>query len=126
MAQWDITLDIYFKIFTFSTFPLWMLIIILPQLKVTKYLSSSNLPTIFYSIFYLFFIVTGFIFTTDKGSLSGDFGSLDGLILLFKNKFVKNLLIKLTNAAWLHYLAFDLFVGMWIHRDSRNLQIPVK
>ncbi len=54
---------------------------------------------------------------------SGGFGSLDGVSALFSQR---GLLL----AGWLHYLAFDLFVGLWIVRDadakgfSRPVQLP--
>jgi hypothetical protein len=39
------------------------------------------------------------------------FGSLDGVMGLFQNKTV-------VTAGWVHYLAFDLMVGIWIKRNS--------
>lgn len=39
------------------------------------------------------------------------FGSLDGVMSLFENKLM-------VTAGWVHYLAFDLFVGAWIKRNS--------
>jgi len=40
-----------------------------------------------------------------------NFGSLDGVMKLFQNK-------TLVTAGWVHYLAFDLMVGIWIKRNS--------
>lgn len=42
----------------------------------------------------------------------GGFGSLDEVALLFATR-------ELLLAGWLHYLAFDLFVGAWIVRTAR-------
>jgi hypothetical protein len=47
----------------------------------------------------------------------GDFMSLSGVQSLFANPY--NLL-----AGWVHYLAFDLFVGAWIARTARAEGIP--
>lgn len=44
------------------------------------------------------------------------FGSLDGVMSLFQNKTV-------VTAGWVHYLAFDLMVGIWIKRNSINYGI---
>ncbi|MDX1393623.1 MAG: ABA4-like family protein [Gemmatimonadota bacterium] len=47
----------------------------------------------------------------------GGFGSLDDVSTLFANPW-------LLLAGWVHYLAFDLFIGAWEVRDSRALGIP--
>ena len=47
----------------------------------------------------------------------GGFGSLDEVALLFETR-------ELLLAGWLHYLAFDLFVGAWIVRTARAQGIP--
>ena len=48
---------------------------------------------------------------------SGGFGSLDGVAALFSDR---GLLL----AGWLHYLAFDLFVGAWQVREARRVGLP--
>lgn len=47
----------------------------------------------------------------------GGFGSLDEVALLFETR-------ELLLAGWLHYLAFDLFVGAWIVRTARAEGVP--
>lgn len=39
------------------------------------------------------------------------FGTLDGVMSLFTNKMA-------VTAGWVHYLAFDLMVGIWIKRNA--------
>ncbi len=39
------------------------------------------------------------------------FGNLEGVMALFGNKIM-------VTAGWVHYLAFDLFVGTWIKKNS--------
>ncbi len=54
----------------------------------------------------------------------GSFTSLAGVMALFSGKAAVLL-------GWVHYLAFDLFVGMWIARDAdqkgfgRLVQLPI-
>jgi hypothetical protein len=43
----------------------------------------------------------------------GGFGSLDQVAQLFQSR-------ELLLAGWIHYLAFDLFVGAWIVRSARE------
>jgi hypothetical protein len=47
----------------------------------------------------------------------GGFGSLDDVARLFESR-------ELLLAGWLHYLAFDLFVGAWEVRRARAAAIP--
>lgn len=47
----------------------------------------------------------------------GGFGSLDEVAALFERR-------ELLLAGWLHYLAFDLFVGAWIVRSARERGVP--
>lgn len=54
------------------------------------------------------------IFFTD---LEGGFGSLQEVMLLFNNE-------QAVMAGWLHYLAFDLFIGAWQVRNARTVGLP--
>ncbi|MET1111145.1 MAG: ABA4-like family protein [Allosphingosinicella sp.] len=47
----------------------------------------------------------------------GGFDSIEGVRGLFANDSA-------LAAGWLHYLAFDLFVGTWIARDSVDRRVP--
>lgn len=51
------------------------------------------------------------------GGAPGGFGSLQEVRSLFSDD---GLLL----AGWIHYLAFDLFVGGWIARDGNKLGVP--
>ena len=48
---------------------------------------------------------------------TGGFNSLDSVMLLFTDRW-------LVLAGWIHYLAFDLFVGGWELADSRQRGVP--
>ena len=50
-------------------------------------------------------------------SEAGGFGSLAEVRKLFGRD-------ELLLAGWVHYLAFDLFIGAWESRDSQRLEIP--
>jgi hypothetical protein len=47
----------------------------------------------------------------------GGFGSIDEVRALFADD-------RALAAGWLHYLAFDLFVGAWISRDGLQRGVP--
>src|SRR5262245_29839412 len=57
-------------------------------------------------IVYAWLIVNSF-----KIDDAGKFSSLDGVMELFTNR-------TLVTAGWIHYLAFDLMVGIWMKRNS--------
>jgi len=50
------------------------------------------------------------------GESGGSFRTLAGVSMLFENHW-------LLLAGWVHYLAFDLFIGAWQVRDSQALGI---
>ncbi len=88
----------------------WLLLIFLPRWKWTARFIAACLIPLAFAVVYLFLVVTHF------GQSEGGFGSLAEVSLLFRNPH--NLL-----AGWIHYLAFDLFVGGWEVRDAGRLGI---
>ena len=85
----------------------WILLAVAPRWRWTRALviSGAILPLVL-SAAYLVLIVLFF------GRSEGGFGSLAGVMLLFTNKYA-------VLAGWIHYLAFDLFVGAWEVRDAQ-------
>ena len=57
------------------------------------------------------------IFQSFSPSGFSEFGSLEGVMRLFTNK-------TMVVAGWVHYLAFDLFLGVWIKKNSVKYSIP--
>ena len=88
----------------------WILLVIVPNDPRAKLLTGIIIPLTL-SIIYLVFIFLHF------GNAPGGFGSLAEVRTLFGKD-------ELLLAGWVHYLAFDLFIGAWESRDARRLQIP--
>jgi len=64
-------------------------------------------------------IAYGLLIWNGRGAFDqGGFGSIEEVRLLFADDSA-------LAAGWLHYLAFDLFVGAWISRDGIERGIPV-
>ncbi len=61
-------------------------------------------------------VYTGVIVTHWAGH-PGGFSSLDEVMALFTSRW-------LVTAGWVHYLAFDLFVGGWEVADGRRRGVP--
>lgn len=59
---------------------------------------------------------TWLIFSRFEPGIIENFSTLDGVATLFSNKY-------LLLAGWIHYLAFDLFLGTWIVRDAQLKKI---
>jgi hypothetical protein len=64
----------------------------------------------------LFAVIYGFLIATHWGEKTGGFGSIAQVRALFSNDW-------LLLAGWVHYLAFDLFVGSWQVRDAQKHKI---
>jgi hypothetical protein len=61
----------------------------------------------------VFGILYGTLIAIHFGETPGGFGTLTGVASLFSNHWM-------LLAGWIHYLAFDLFVGSWEVRDARE------
>jgi hypothetical protein len=90
--------------------PGWLLLIFAPRWKRTANLIAAVILPAALAAVYTFLVVT------HLGNSEGGFGSLADVNLLFQNP---NILL----AGWVHYLAFDLFIGSWEVRDSQRLRI---
>ena len=65
----------------------------------------------------LFAVLYTCLVVTHWNERTGGFGSLAQVHALFSNDW-------LLLAGWVHYLAFDLFVGSWQVRDARKHHFP--
>ena len=88
----------------------WILLFFLPNWKHTQTLVLSG-------IIILFAILYSFMILRDIGDFKADsFNSLANVKVLFQND-------NAVAAGWLHYLAFDLFVGAYIVRKCKSLGV---
>jgi hypothetical protein len=88
----------------------WALLIALPRWRYSATLVAAVVIPALLALVYSVLIASEF------GSAEGGFGSLAGVAALFRNP-------ALLLAGWIHYLAFDLFVGAWEVRDAQRLAI---
>ena len=100
-----------FSIANTAVLPMWLLMIVLPKWKVTRFLIDYKVVPLALSLVYAFYIGVSI---QSGGGL--DFGSLDSVMALFTKE---NAVL----AGWVHYLAFDLLVGMWMIDQNRELGI---
>jgi prepilin signal peptidase PulO-like enzyme (type II secretory pathway) len=85
----------------------WIVLAVAPRWVVTRKLLISGAIPLLLSVAYA--ILIGAFF----GAAEGSFGSLAGVMKLFTNEWA-------VLAGWIHYLAFDLFVGIWEVNDAQT------
>lgn len=85
----------------------WIILAVAPRWIVTRKVVLSGAIPLLLAVAYLILIVVFF------GKSEGSFGSLAGVMQLFTNQWT-------VLAGWIHYLAFDLFVGVWEVKDSQE------
>lgn len=88
----------------------WLLLVFLPRWRWTARLVCPVLIPLVIALVYLWLVATTI------GRTPGGFGSLADVSLIFQNPWV-------LLAGWIHYLAFDLFIGSWEVRDARRVGI---
>tara|TARA_B100000795_G_scaffold195602_1_gene149744 strand:+ start:120 stop:542 length:423 start_codon:yes stop_codon:yes gene_type:complete len=100
-----------FSIASTIALPMWILMIFLSKWKVTRFLIDFKVIPLA-----LAFIYAIYIFQAIQISGMMDFGSLKSVMKLFTEE---NAVL----AGWVHYLAFDLLIGMWMLDQNKELRI---
>tara|TARA_B100000768_G_C11210398_1_gene345745 strand:+ start:215 stop:637 length:423 start_codon:yes stop_codon:yes gene_type:complete len=109
------TTELLFTICNSSILGAWGLLLVAPNWKFTTILSERPFIPLLLSFVYLYFM------TFNEGMGSVDFSSLEGIIALYENSTPE-----LIAAGWLHYLAFDFWVGCWVLREAKTKGIGHK
>jgi hypothetical protein len=99
-----------FEIVNTLVLPGWLLLIFAPRWRFTMPVAAVGLPLTLAAIY-------GVLLGQHWGETQGGFGSLAGVTQLFSNPYV-------LLAGWIHYLAFDLFIGAWEVRDAQSRKLP--
>ena len=103
--------ELLFSIASAAVLPGWAVLVFVPGWRWgSGFIAAVLLPAVLGGL-YLTLMGLNLIGT------DGGFGSLAEVARLFENP-------SLLLAGWVHYLAFDLFIGAWEVRDARRLGIP--
>src|SRR6267142_1387149 len=100
-----------FKVVSAAVVPGWLLLILAPRARITERAVLSGVYPLALAAGYLVLIVAFFPWA------GGGFGSLADVSRFFANPY-------LLLAGWIHYLAFDLFVGAWEAKDAAARGVP--
>jgi hypothetical protein len=100
-------METIFQLSSLPVLPLWLLMIFAPRFDFTKRLMGSNWvivpPALLYSLLVLPQFLGVFPILANP--------NLNAIATLLSSEIGATI-------AWVHFLAFDLFVGRWIYLDS--------
>jgi hypothetical protein len=88
----------------------WLILILAGRMRWAARMVTGVVIPLVIAILYAYLIAAHW------GERQGGFGTLDEVAALFSNRW-------LLLAGWIHYLAFDLFIGSWEVRDAQALGI---
>lgn len=91
----------------------WIPLLFASKWRLTQQMLAFPYVPFLLSFFYLFFLIR------DGGLGEADFSSLSGILSLFHNATPEA-----AAAGWMHYLAFDYWVGCWMVRDAQKNSTP--
>jgi hypothetical protein len=89
----------------------WVILLVLGPKRWAASLVSGAILPLGFAVLYAGLILAHW------GGTKGGFGSLASVGEIFSSQW-------LLLAGWVHYLAFDLFIGSWQVRDAREKGIP--
>src|SRR5690242_15404243 len=102
-------MEMLFKIGNLIILPFWALMIFLPRWRVTKWVIDSPLVCAAPALIYAALVIPRVAEIWPAVSNP----ELSGIAMLLGSPTGATI-------AWLHFLAFDLFVGRWIFLDGRE------
>ena len=103
--------ELIFQIVNTAVLPMWLMLLLAPNNKVTKWLIKVPLVPLVLAVCYVILVIPGLSQANPE-----DFQTLKGLTKLFATEDA-------VLAGWIHYLVFDLAVGMWLVVQNRTVKL---
>jgi Domain of unknown function (DUF4281) len=104
------TADQLFSVLNLLTMAAWLPLLFLPRVRWATTVLPVLMPSLLAAVYTV--LVAATLWRSEGG-----FSSLAGVRALFDNPWA-------LLAGWVHYLAFDLFIGGWEVRDAQRRGIP--
>ena len=95
----------------FGILPFWLMLIIMPNSKVTQFFINSIILPLILAVTYVYIIYQTILLDEPIFDIFRLYLSLDNLYTVFATESF--LLI-----FWLHFVALNLFLGSWMSRDG--------
>jgi len=105
-------LERLFDVASKMVLPGWLLLVFLPRWRWTQTITAGLIPLVL-GVMYLVLFIKYF------GQVPEGFGAFGSLAGVKAALSVEGMLL----AGWIHYLAFDLFVGSWEVRDAQRVGV---
>ncbi len=103
------TPELQFQIVNLLALPFWLLMLLAPTWRVTVWVMGSYIAPAVFAAIYVVMIIPGLI---DVLPMLVN-PKLDAVAALLGDR-------RAAVIAWVHFLAFDLFVGRWEYLDARE------
>ncbi|GAA4384640.1 ABA4-like family protein [Hymenobacter koreensis] len=109
-----LTPDFLFSVANTAVLPAWLLLAAAPRWRVTKLLVRSGALPLLLAAAYAALLVVHYL---GPHASEGGFSSLTEVAALFRSPWA-------LTAGWVHYLCFDLLLGIWEVRDAERRGLP--
>ena len=103
----------------FIVLPFWIMLIIIPNSKITQFFVNSVIIPLILSSLYVYVLYQAILLDESIVDIFGLYLSLENLYTIFSTESF--LLI-----FWLHYITLNLFLGSWVSRDGVKYNIGRK
>ena len=103
----------------FGVMPLWLMLIFIPNSRITQILINSVFIPLILSVTYVYVLYLGILLDVSFVDIFKLYISLDNLYTIFA---AENFLL----VFWLHFISLNLFLGSWVARDAFKYNITKK
>ena len=103
----------------FGVLPFWLLLIIVPNSKITQFFVNSIILPLILGAVYAYILYQAFLLDDPVSDIFKLYLNLDNLYTIFATESF--LLV-----FWIHFVALNLFLGSWLSRDAFKYNIPRK
>ena len=100
----------------FGVLPFWILIILIPNSKITQLLVNSIVAPLILGSAYIYLIYQGILLDEPILEIFKLYLSLDSLYTIFATETFLLLF-------WIHFVGINLFLGSWMSRDAIKYNI---
>ena len=114
-----LTFEVIYLWTNLGIIPFWLMLIIIPNSKVTQIFINSIILPLILSAAYVYIIYQAILLDEPLLDIFKLYLSLDNLYTVFATE---NFLL----IFWLHFVALNLFLGSWVSRDGVKYNISRK
>ena len=104
---------------SFGVLPFWLLLIAIPNSRITQIFVNSIILPIILSTAYIYVLYQSILLGEPFIDIFKLYLNIDSLYTVFATE-------SFLLFFWIHFLALNLFLGSWVSRDSVKYNIPKK